>query len=436
MWGKELYGEWLLLSAIPSFIELANGGISKVACVDMIKATARKDSKRFQQIVQTTCTLILLITFPVAMLLLVASATPIDSYLPFSSIDPFEVRVITFTFVANFILMQLSQIYDGMYQSFLSFARLVVLSNIERLATAVVVIIFVLRGATPIGVALTMTIMQFLFLLARSYDIHNVAEPWARSVMGFGIRHRSHELVRSLFRPAISYGLLPLCNAIRGGGILWIIGYALNPAAVALFSALRTLANSGGMLLSVVTQSISPELTVAVTSENHDLARLIFRKALQVVVVSSIFFAIGLFCAGGWIFALWTNRELQFDNQVFTLLLCVVIAKNFWSSALVVATSSNRHTRDTVFVLLGHLVALSGALVLVPLIGLPGAAISLLVCDIVISVFVIRRALILLEESSWNFLASFSPSSLIQLFSFIKQSSTTANHPVPQDHQL
>ena len=54
VWSKQLYGEWLVLTAVPSLVQSLEGGLGVLAANRMTLASAAKDWRGANEIFQTT----------------------------------------------------------------------------------------------------------------------------------------------------------------------------------------------------------------------------------------------------------------------------------------------------------------------------------------------------------------------------------------------
>jgi len=83
-WGKELYGEWLILSAIPAYLSLSDIGFSTAATNEMTMKVAQGDRAIALEVFQSIWLLISGISFITAFTLtFTAYLMPIKSFNPY-----------------------------------------------------------------------------------------------------------------------------------------------------------------------------------------------------------------------------------------------------------------------------------------------------------------------------------------------------------------
>ena len=113
----------------------------------------------------------------------------------------------------------------------------------------------------------------------------------------------------------------------------------------------------------------------------------------------------GLFFAGPLIFRLWTHdKSVVFDPTLFGLLLIVGLCNSLWSTSYVVLIAVNRHQRLAAVYVAATALSMAIGYVLTPLLGLPGAALALLVIDVFMSFYVVSRSLELVQDHLGGFL--------------------------------
>src|ERR1700675_896832 len=94
-WGLKLYGEWLVLSAIPSYLAFSDIGFGNVAANDMTMRVATGDRRGALETFQSTWLLVSFTSLAVLLCFFAgACLLPIDRWLNLTSITPVETRTI------------------------------------------------------------------------------------------------------------------------------------------------------------------------------------------------------------------------------------------------------------------------------------------------------------------------------------------------------
>jgi len=169
---------------------------------------------------------------------------------------------------------------------------------------------------------------------------------------------------------------------------------------------MRTLTRFGFQIMEAVKSSVWPELSAAYGKQNWSLARRLHRLACQASLWSSLGVTLFLFFAGRRILELWTHGRIIMDVGAFHWLLLVIVANSFWYTSSVVTIASNTHERVAAFYLAGTASSLILARLLMPGLGISGAAMALLAIDIIVGWYVIHQSLRTLSEGARDFGAS------------------------------
>jgi O-antigen/teichoic acid export membrane protein len=182
-----------------------------------------------------------------------------------------------------------------------------------------------------------------------------------------------------------------------------VVGIGLGPVAAATFSTIRTLTRIGFQIMDAVKSSVWPELSAAYGAQNWELARKLHRTACQAALCLSLAVVAFLLVGGDHIFRFWTHGRVIMDVGAFRWLLVGIVANSFWYTSLVVTIASNTHERVATLYLAGTAGSLILARYLMPHFGIKGAAMSLLVIDIVLGWYVVRMSLARLGDRVTDF---------------------------------
>src|ERR1700684_3071529 len=94
-WGVHLYGEWILLNAIPSYLGLSDVGFGSVAGNEMTMLAAAKNFEQALVVFQSVWVLNTVITSLIGLLLIAAVwFLPLDVWLHTHAISPADTKLI------------------------------------------------------------------------------------------------------------------------------------------------------------------------------------------------------------------------------------------------------------------------------------------------------------------------------------------------------
>ena len=399
-WGPELYGEWLVLSAIPTYLLLTDMGFGNVAGSDMTIRVNADDREGAVETFQSTMALVLLSTAAIAVLLAVFFLlVPIHRALHLTALSPAEARnTLALLSVNCLVMLQWSVIGSG-YRCSGRYALCMLYVNCIRIVEGASFFVLLFSRARPPQLAAVMLVVSLLGTAWMVFQ-HRRRIPW----LPFGFRFARKARIRKLARPAFAFMAFPTCAAIGNQGMTLVIGLMLGPIAVAVFNPMRTLSRIALQLTDAIKNSIWPELSAAFGRKDWDLARRLHRSAFQLSMLLATVTLVLLAIAGPRIFVLWTHGQLHFDLATFDILLLAGLANSIWNASSSVALSLNRHERMSMLYLAFSVASIVMACFLLPRVGLRGAAIAMFFSDACMSLVVVQISNRLLSDPLPTFL--------------------------------
>ena len=394
-WGTTLYGDWLILSTVPSYFALSDLGFAGAAGTEMTMRVARGDREGALKVFQSAWLLVTGISLLVTLTMLgVARWLPLERWLNLSTLAHTEVvTVVSILVFQVFFDLQTGLISAG-YRCDGHFATGTMIFNIQRFTEFAVTAVVLCCGAHFIVLALAVMVTR-LVGNALSMLYMRFLSPW----LTFGWKHADRAIVKQITSPALAIMGFPMGHALSLQGMTMVVGVVLGPDVVPLFSNSRTLTRAVWQIMNAITNTIWVELSTAFGAGDIPLARSLHRRSCQAALWLAFVFSAALFFAGPFIFRLWTHGKQIFDPTLFGLLLLVVVANSFWSVSYVVLLSVNRHQQLALVYVAATGLSLAVALVLTRLIGLHGAALALLVIDVFMSTYVVTRSLALVQDT-------------------------------------
>ena len=397
-WGAKLYGEWLILSVIPTYLAFSDIGFGDVAANDMTMRAAVGDREGAIETFQTTWVLVSLSSILFALCFSAGAWTlPIARWLNLTFTAD-EARNVLILLITYGLLTQQADLITSGFRCEGNYALGMLIKNTVRLLESALVILVVAFHARPMQAAATLVVLRAVGTSVMAWLMVRKS-PW----LSFGVRQSTLTCARRLAVPAVAYLAFPVGNALSIQGMVLVIGIVLGPIAVATFSTMRTLTRFGFQIMEAVKNSLWPELSTAYGTKNWPLARKLHRIAS---LWSSMGVAVFLLFAGDHIITIWTHGRIVPDEATFRWLLLVTVANSFWYTSSVVTIASNTHERVAAVYLGGSATALVIARLLIPYFGISGAAMALLAIDIIVGWYVLSQSLAALSEHMGDFLAS------------------------------
>jgi len=413
-WGVGLYGEWLVLSAIPVYLSISDLGFGTGAANEMTMLVAKGNKRSALETFQSVSVLVSTVSVTLAMVLIL-----INEYLPWEAW--FQFKHLEHTDIVHTILLLGLYVLFGLQYSLLeagfrcdgNYAKGTFFIAVLRLFEYLVMFVVVILGGGVVAAALSFLITRVIGIVGLRLLLARLS-PW----ITYGYSHARVTTIKQLASPAISYMAFPLGNALSMQGMIIAIGAVLGPASVVIFSVIRTVSRVSLQGLTLINHSVWPELSMAFGEGDYVLVRRLHRVSFQLSFWLSNILIIILLISGNALIRIWTHGKVEIDYELFGWMMTVVFANSLWHASSVVHSAVNRHQKMAVLYLLGSGASLLLATWLLPIWGLKGAAIALLVVDCFMVNYVVLGAISLTRDEFRPFFKQLF--SITETINFIK----------------
>jgi O-antigen/teichoic acid export membrane protein len=401
-WSLPLYGEWILVNSIPTYLSFSTVGFGTVAGNEMTMLVARQDRDGALRVFQSCWWLIAGICS--ALIVLLSGALyllPAARLLKFTNISESDTKWIIFYLGVSVLLGQLEQLLQSAYRSIGRYPYGSMLKSAFSVIAFGCIMVPVIMGRGPRAAALVFAAVNIFgtifFSLLVKHDI-----PWIE----FGWDHASFAEIRKLVAPAIAYMAFPIGNALNIGGSVLAVGYALGPIDVVIFSTARTVSRVALQMVQMVNSTFEPEMTLAFGARNIELTRALHRRACQLALIVAVCIVAAMMSFGPWFLTHWTSHHVPPSRGLLSVLLLVVVFYTLWSTSSTLMTSTNQHQRLAVYYMAATSIACVLCYLFARWFGLLGAAASLLIPEAAMNFYVLPACLIIAHDTLPAFLSS------------------------------
>lgn len=412
-WGPQLYGEWLILFAIPAYLSMTDLGFSQSAANDMTAQVARGDRAEALSVFQSLGALVFSAA-AIGLLLVTALVfgLPLQHWLHFQAMNIEEVRWVLW-FLALSILAGLPDganhagfrshgeygLHVGIYYTVL------LAQNIALWTAAITGRGPVVAAAAFFAIRLLAMIATAALLIIRHRSLH------------FGFKHARVAELRRLGRPALANLGMPLAQALNVQGMVLAVGALLGPLAVVTFATLRTLTRLALQLASAVSHAAEPEFAAAYGKASPELLRRLFAHALRASFWLALLAVVSLAVSGDFILRFWTDGRVPMNAPLFRWLLLSALASTLWYGALIVLKAANQHLRASFLYSLSASIAVLVAILLLKVTGqLADVGLALLMMDTLMASYMLPAACRHMHAPVWkSLLAAIDPRPLLRL---------------------
>jgi O-antigen/teichoic acid export membrane protein len=401
-WATSVYGDWLIVSAIPTYLAFSSIGFGNVASNEMTMLNSAGDREGSLRVFQSCWWLISLICAAVGLLLApVLYLVPVARLLPIRAISQSDAKWIIFYLGLSVLLGQLEQLMGAAYTCVARYPYGTFVKTMISLAAFAATMAPVVLGYGPRTAALVFVVANgigtLIFGLFVRKDI-----PWIE----FGWRHARFSEIRRLAPPAFAFMGFPAGNALNLQGTLIAVGYALGPIDVAIFASARTVSRVALQMVEMVNNTFWPELSIAFGAKDESLLRSLHRRACQMALILSLFIVLCMMTFGPWFLTHWTGGKVPPSRGLLSILLLVVVVYSLWSTSSTLAKALNQHQRLAAWYIVGTGVTVLFTYLLAVRYGLYGAAGSLMISEVIMNLYVLPVSLRIAHDTFPAFAAS------------------------------
>lgn len=387
-WGTQLYGEWLILAAVPVSLSMADLGFSQSAGNDMTARMGHGDVVGALAVLQSLAALVygfallglLLVTLLIFLL-------PLNHWFHFTHLSVVDARWILWLFAAEVLVKLLDGVNHAGFRANGDYAMQIGISASTMLVQQLGVWGLSLAGHGPLDAAVWFAIVRFVVTPATImllYHRHSSLRP--------GFAHARWIHLQGLVRPSLANLAMPIALALNIQGMVLVVAAVMGPTAVVVFSVLRTLTRFVVQGIAVVTHSLEPEVARAWGQGNSVLIRTLYIRSAEISGLLAAGSAAVLYFLGNWIVAFWTHGKVVMHPALYDWLLLSAITTVLWHSGINFLKALNRHVRAAIWFVVTSGASVSLAYLLLRWThDLAGAGIALVVADVLLGIYAVLQ---------------------------------------------
>jgi len=406
-WGVGLYGEWLIVSAIPSYLSFANFGLGDAMATKMSMHVVNNQKKKALRLFQSSWRIVTFVSVVAALsLIIVVMLTPFGSVFNIRQINEFDLSIVVTLFAIYIILGLQSSLLMGAYRCEGNYPEHAFITNSIKLLESIIGLTFVVLGGGVVGLACIYVSIRVLGLVYLLLYLKNKS-PWITISGGmFDI-----SVVRKIIKPSLASISFSFGNVLINQGVVLIIGMFLGPIFVAMFSVYRTLSRVALKAIGIFNNIFLPEMTAACASNGKRTLRVLNRNLLRMSfqLLSIALFFLALF--GEDIIYYWTLGKIEYDSTLFFFILLETLTYLLWYAGNVSITAMNKHARIVFWYLISNAASLVVMWFLLPIMGVVSAPISLAIGNMFVGLFAIGQSIKFTEDTMSRYVKSLFRSS-------------------------
>lgn len=411
-WGEARYGEWLVLAGLVTFLSLADVGLQAFVVNRMCASYVREDRDDLHRLLHSALRVQLPLTVVVlGGLAAVLAVVPLRDVLELHTVSGVETEAVAMLLALELLISVPMGVIAGLYRATGRLPRAAAISSVQQAILLATMLGLIASHASFGTVALARVGIGVVAAVLVSWDLKRLY-PWLRLKPTMGSLAEGMAMVL----PGVLFLLIPLADFIGTQSTLTIIQHTLAGGEVSRYSTHRTVANLAVMASGMLTVAAWPELTAL-----HARAQGADLRALQRTLVKVNVWVVGGLSLGmvpllPWVYPSWTAGRLRLDLVVAGVLIARTVLWGVWNGSMTVLLSTNRHARVAGGLVASAVVTAALAALLVPRLGIRGAALASLLGDAAVAGwYVPRLAAREIGDSLGGFWAEVAPAVLLGL---------------------
>lgn len=347
-WGSALYGEWLILRAIPAYFAVAELGFATAAANRMSTLVIEKNKPLAQGyfnaaflVITTFSILIMLIVF------LIFQLVDIKDVFNFSAKHNYNLLLVTTLLLAYTLLIFQTQLISAAYRSVGRYVFAAYFTYHIRVAELICAVIILCLDGGVLAVAASYFFVRLAGCIIMSWTLLR-KEEW----LSYKIDIKNIKLIPEMLPNALGFLSFPVGQAMTLQGGLLVIANVFSPSAVALFSSVRTLTRTVVQFGMQINRSVWPEMTALYAKGDLNGAKNLYLSAAASFFWFSLVVSLILFFVSPYLFQIWTADKIIFDPYLFTVLLVAAVMNGYWYSLLSILSANDNHKKTAIMYLL------------------------------------------------------------------------------------
>ncbi|WP_297296936.1 hypothetical protein [uncultured Methylovirgula sp.] len=387
-WGLKLYGTWLMLFTIPSYLALGDFGFATAAGVDMTMKVARGDKDGTLVTYHSALTAITLVSSTVFLIAVIICALLPARWITFDiPVSPGAIRVLLILIVAYGLICLASSLLMAGFRCSGLYAVGVVGQSVTQLTEGCACIVTVLCGGSLLAAASAYLIARSICVIGQALLL-TFQVPWLR----LGFSGANFNEIKRLAKPAFAAMALPFAQAAFLQGTPVMLGAATNAATVPVFTTARTLIRAGVQFTTLLNHALMPEFSTAVARGDTRLQRHFLFATFATDAAILVPGALVLLLFGQKIIALWTHHTVHPSFDLIAVMTAVMFVNGMWLPVSNLILAANRHATYSYIFLAAAIASVALCYPLSLWRQATGAGLALLALDCFMFVVVMRLA--------------------------------------------
>jgi len=381
-WDTPTYGVWLMLSAIPAYLSMADVGMVTATANKMTMSMGRNEVREANRIFQSTqkfmfgmCSLIALVVLPCIL------------FVPVAGITDTSTRIALASLCIGVLFALFGGLSEAVFKATGRYAIGTAIGHLVRLGEwlgfmAGLAIFGSFAGVALMGLGMRVLGTLIAMLSARAGG-HGLQ--W-----GFAQADRAE--IKATLKPAVTFMAFPLASALSLQGITLLVGATLGPVAVAVLNTYRTIARIAVQVSAVMSHALWPEFSRLYGQGAYGQVASIFKKSAAIGILQAVLLSTVLYFISPLLLRTWTHGNIEFLPVFMGVMLTYAAIGGVWHVPRVLLMAINQHIGIAYWSIAASGLTVGLAFVMGQRYGLTGIGLAMLFGELFIALIAARLA--------------------------------------------
>ncbi|MBC3302937.1 hypothetical protein H0Z09_17540 [Pseudomonas sp. SWRI18] len=385
-WGFGAYSEWVVLSAIPTYLALSDLGVTTAASSKVVIWHERGRLRVARAVYSTSFAFLSLAGLSMLLLALGALAFfDLFSLLNLKSISSGDGVLILSALTGYSLLCLFTNMISIRYRAFKALPLSSLIMNVIRMLE---------WSAALMCAYLTHSLVDTSLVLLAVRAIGLVSKNLIANRLGITLRFNASAVGKrafvTLIKPSLASLAFPIGLALNVQGLIILLSVLLSPGHAAIFGLYRTISRVLVQFSTVVNQSLWPEISYAFSIGDNQLVRKMIRYALKFSLPIACVMGALVVAFGGTLFDVWSGRKDDYSSSIMLVLILGALTHVAWQVYWVALMATASYSSFAVVFMLVSLASMLAVFCLAQDYGLLGVCYVLVATEVVLFGFAKR----------------------------------------------
>ena len=332
-WNLATYGQWLILSAVPSYLAMADAGMITAAGNRMTMLIGEGEPRAANRVFQSALAFMLGICALV--MALVGVGLALWPYDPAAGRHaPLAIALLAATVAVTLF----GGLPEAIYKATHRYAVGAALANTVRIAEWLGGLAGLWWSGDFVGVAFGGLLPR---LLGTAWMCWHAARSTPDFKWGFG--DASVLEIRGCARPALAFMAFPAANALNFQGMTLVAAAVLGPGPTVVFNTYRTLARVTVQATATFSHALWPEFSRLYGQRDRAALAALYRRSTWLGLGLALAASGVVYLAAPTVLAHWSRGQIEFMPSLMFAAMAYAAVAGGWHVSRILLLSTNEH---------------------------------------------------------------------------------------------